>query len=104
MKALLAIVISAFFLQMTDKCFAQTSATVTSGVYITAKDHKKNKLHLEADCVNDKNKFERNDYFSTPTFVIIHKGKRVTYLKRTFLLTEIVTIECGAFIKNKHIK
>ncbi|MBK7309543.1 MAG: hypothetical protein IPI93_01825 [Sphingobacteriaceae bacterium] len=82
MKALLAIVISAFFLQMTDKCFAQTSATVTSGVYITAKDHKKNKLHLEADCVNDKNKFERNDYFSTPTFVIIHKGKRVTYLKK----------------------
>ncbi|MBP9070201.1 MAG: hypothetical protein KBG47_11875 [Bacteroidia bacterium] len=81
MKSLVFVMISAFFLQMTDTCFAQTT-TVTSGVYITAKDHKKNKLHVEADCVNEKNKFERNDYFSTSTFVVIHKGKRVTYLKK----------------------
>jgi len=68
-------------LPMKEKCFAQT-ATVTSGVYITAKDYKKNKLHVEADCFNDKNKFEKNDYIWTSTFVVIHKGKRITYQKK----------------------
>jgi hypothetical protein len=68
-------------LPMKEKCFAQTY-TVTSGVYITAKDYKKNKLHVEADCVNDKNKFEKNDYIWTSTFVVIHKGKRITYQKK----------------------
>ncbi len=81
MKALLILATSLFFLPMNEKCFAQTS-TVTSGVYITAKDYKKNKLNVEADCLNEKNKFEKNDYFSTSTFVVIHKGKRVTYQKK----------------------
>lgn len=81
MKTLIALIIALFFLPMKEKCLAQTS-TVTSGVYITAKDYKKNKLNVEADCVNDKNKFEKNDYFWTSTFVVIHKGKRVTYQKK----------------------
>jgi hypothetical protein len=81
MKALLILCISLIILPMKEKCFAQT-ATVTSGVYITAKDYKKNKLNIEADCGNDKDRFERNDYFWTSNFVVIHKGKRVVYQKK----------------------
>lgn len=81
MKALFVLFISMFVLPMKESCVAQT-ATVTSGVYITAKDYKKNKLDIEADCSNDKDRFERNDYFWTTTFVVIHKGKRVAYQKK----------------------
>lgn len=81
MKALLVFIAVYFFHPMKEKCFSQTS-TVTSGVYITAKDYKKNKLSVEADCLNEKNNFETNDYFWTTTFVVIHKGKRVTYQKK----------------------
>ena len=65
-----------------SRMLGQGSSTVTSGVYVTAKDYKKGKLSVEADCGNDKDKFEKNDYFWTNTFVVIHKGKRITFQKK----------------------
>lgn len=60
---------------------AQTT-TVTSGVFLTSKEYKKNKLIEEADCENDKEKFERHDLFSRQEFVVLHKGKKITFFKK----------------------
>ena len=55
--------------------------TINSGVYVTVNDYKTNKLIEEAECTNEKEKFERHDIFSRPSFVVINKGKKTTYVK-----------------------
>jgi hypothetical protein len=80
MKAI-SVLASLMFLLLVEKNIAQTNS-VTSGVYLTADDYKKNKLIEEAECTNDKEKFERHDVFSRPSFVVIIKGKKITFLKK----------------------
>ena len=63
------------------KSIAQNSI-VTSGIFLTASDFKKNKLIQEADCENDKEKFKTNDFFSKSSFDVLYKGKKTTYQKK----------------------
>lgn len=72
---------SLMFLFTCGENTAQTT-TVSSGVYLTIDDYKKNKLIEEAECTNQKEKFERHDFFSRKEFVVINKGKKTTYQKK----------------------
>ena len=64
------------------KIVGQTNpVTINSGVYLTVNDYKTNKLVEEAECTTEKEKFERHDIFSRPSFVVINKGKKTTYVK-----------------------
>lgn len=80
MKAI-SILISLMLLLLVKNNTAQTNS-VTSGIYLTADDYIKNKLIEEAECTNDKEKFERHDVFSRPSFVVIIKGEKITFLKK----------------------
>ena len=70
-----------FFFSFLEKNTAQTSI-ISSGVYVTIEDFKNNRLIEEADCKNNKEKIERHDFFSKQEFVVINKGKKLTYQKK----------------------
>jgi hypothetical protein len=80
MKPIYVLLFFVFF-AFAKKNTAQT-AIIKSGVYITKADFKENKLTEEADCTNDKEKFKKHDFFSKSEFVVINKGKKITYLKK----------------------
>ncbi len=65
----------------TSKTIAQDT-TVTSGIFLTAKDFQHNKLIQEVDCENDKAKFKTNKFFSKSSFDVLYKGKSITYKKK----------------------
>ena len=78
---LTSILMSLFLFSLVGKSGAQTT-NVISGIYLTKDDFKSNKLIEEAECKNEKEKFERHDFFSRQEFVVINKGKTVAYQKK----------------------
>jgi len=77
----LTILLSLILFLYGGKNAAQT-INVSSGVYLTKDDFKNNKLIEEAECKNEKEKFERHDLFAKQEFVLINKGKKITYQKK----------------------
>ncbi len=67
-------------LLMNTKFIAQNNS-VTSGIYLTAKGFENNNLIQEADCKNDKQKFDVHRFLSKPYFDVISKNKKITYQK-----------------------
>ncbi|MEO8761374.1 MAG: hypothetical protein ABI448_10815 [Bacteroidia bacterium] len=80
MKTISSLIFLMLFL-LSNKSIAQVT-TVTSGVFLTAKDYQNNKLVQEADCQKEQEKFKTNPIFSKSTFDVIYKGKKVTYQKK----------------------
>jgi len=79
---------------------AQTTA-VNSGVYVTAEDYENSKLIEEAECKNEKEKFERHDFFSRREFAVINKGKKITYLKKNIYAYRDCENKVWRFYNNK---
>jgi hypothetical protein len=65
---------------LSESNIAQTGS-VTSGIYLSVKDFQNNKIMEEADCLNDKEKFERHDFFSRTSFVVKKNGMKLTFKK-----------------------
>jgi len=80
MRTLLAVLILVCFLNSANG-IAQTT-TVTSGIFLTSKEYKRNRLIEEEDCKNPEQIFKRNDLFSRQEFVVIKKGRKLTFLKK----------------------
>lgn len=77
----ISILVYALLIIFTNFIIAQTNA-VTSGVYPTLESFVNNKLLEEADCKNDKEKFEKHDFLSQSFFTVINKGKKTVYQKK----------------------
>ena len=84
-----------------DKKSIGQTTIVTSGIYITVKDYQNNRLIEEAACTNDKEKFERRDFLSRPTFSVINKGKKLTYQKKDIYAYRDCENKIWRFYNNK---
>lgn len=85
---------------LAERSVAQTT-NVSSGVYLTVNDFKNNKLIEEADCKKDKPKFETHDFFAKQSFVVLIKGKKVTYQKKDIYGYRDCENESWRFYKDK---